>query len=191
MPRIVDHHQRRRGCPRPPSASWSATVERGHDPRRGAGVGLVDRGAQPLLREQAGTPPGRAPRSGDPGRPHLQKTLRSNRSSLETIRATLEEMLPLDQRRRAMCEVFAYFYGESARTPHGRGDADLLRDLASGRPRRGDRGPGRRHHWQALTHARQRDVGRDGRRPRPAGHLLSGLQSPRRQRQNVVEWLGD
>ena len=49
---------------------------------------------------------------------NLQKTLRSNRSPLETIRATLEELLPLDQRRRAMCEVFVYFYGEAVSDPH-------------------------------------------------------------------------
>lgn len=38
----------------------------------------------------------------------------SKRSPVAKLRALLEEMLPLDERRMALCQVFSYFYGEGA-----------------------------------------------------------------------------
>jgi AcrR family transcriptional regulator len=45
---------------------------------------------------------------------HLRTAAGLQRAPLDTLRALLEEMLPLDERRTALCQVFSYFYGEGA-----------------------------------------------------------------------------
>ena len=45
---------------------------------------------------------------------HLREAIGLQRTPLATLRALLEEMLPLDERRTALCQVFSYFYGEGA-----------------------------------------------------------------------------
>ena len=45
---------------------------------------------------------------------NLSKAAKSRRAPLSTLRALLEESLPLDSRRAALCQIFSYFYGEGA-----------------------------------------------------------------------------
>ena len=192
MPRIVDHHQRRREV----SAATLRVVVR--DGLKGVTIRAVAResgwstGVLNHYFENKRALLLAALREAATQADHnLQKTLRSNRSSLETIRATLEEMLPLDQRRRAMCEVFAYFYGESASDPQM---AEEMQTYYT--------------NWRRVVRDAVIEGQADGtiRReldPTLVSEMLvamadglglqgifdPAIQSPRRQRQNVVEWL--
>jgi AcrR family transcriptional regulator len=192
VPRIVDHHQRRREV----SAATLRVVVR--DGLNGVTIRAVAResgwstGVLNHYFENKRALLLAALREAATQADHnLQKTLRSNRSSLETIRATLEEMLPLDQRRRAMCEVFAYFYGESASDPHM---ADEMQTYYT--------------NWRQVVRDAVVEGQADGtiRReldPTLVSEMLvamadglglqgifdPAIQSPRRQRQHVVEWL--
>jgi len=118
VPRIVDHHQRRREV----SAATLRVVVR--DGLSGVTIRAVARESgwstgvlnhyfenkQALLfaalREAA-----------TQGAHNLARIAASKKEPLEMIRAMLEEFLPLDERRRGMCEVFIYFYGETVADP--------------------------------------------------------------------------
>ena len=118
MPRIVDHHQRRREV----SAATLRVVVR--DGLSGVTIRAVARESGwstgvlnhyfenkralllAALREAA-----------TQSAHNLARIADSRKEPVEMIRAMLEEFLPLDQRRRGLCEVFIYFNGETVSDP--------------------------------------------------------------------------
>ena len=192
MPRIVDHHQRRREVSR---ATLHVVVRDGLNGvtiravarESGWSTGVLNHYFEnkralllAALREAA-----------TQADHNLQKTVRSKKSSLDTIRATLEEMLPLDQRRRAMCEVFAYFYGEAASDPHMAEEMQtyytnwrrVVRDAVI----EGQADGTIRKELDATLVSEMLVAMADGLGLQ--GIFDPAIQSPRRQRQHVVEWL--
>ena len=115
MPRIVDHEQRRREVANAvlrvvAKSGLNGVTMREVAAESGWSTGVLDhyfKGKRHLLHEalvevarQAGH--------------NLSKVAKSRRAPLATLRALLEESLPLDSRRTVLCQIFSYFYGEAA-----------------------------------------------------------------------------
>jgi AcrR family transcriptional regulator len=193
VPRIVDHHQRRREVS---AATLRVVVREGLNGvtirsvarESGWSTGVLNHYFEnkralllAALREAA-----------TQAEHNLQKTVRSKKSSIDVIRATLEEMLPLDERRKARCEVFASFHGEAASDPNMAHEMEryytswrrVVRDAVV----EGQADGSIRSELDPTIVSEMLVAMADGLGLQ--GIFDPTVQSPRHQRQLVSEWLG-